>query len=107
MAPKSGAGIILSAALVHLLSPGVDSLSNPCLPAFFSEDYTALGNALCCFAALLMMGLEHTAEAFLGARAEEFEAALRDAEKLEDEEAAAAATAVGAPGYSSFRNLVL
>jgi hypothetical protein len=61
----AGAGIILSAALVHLLSPGVASLTNPCLPPFFTETYPALSYAVATGAALLMMGIEHMASDFL------------------------------------------
>mmetsp|Transcript_1481 Transcript_1481/g.1961 ORF Transcript_1481/g.1961 Transcript_1481/m.1961 type:complete len:331 (+) Transcript_1481:25-1017(+) len=43
-----GSGIILATALVHMLSPASENLSNECLPPVFSEDgYPAFAPAIC------------------------------------------------------------
>ncbi len=48
-----GAGVILATALVHMLFPAVENLTNPCLPAGFGE-YPALAHAICLFAVLAL-----------------------------------------------------
>lgn len=47
-----GSGVILATALVHMLLPSNESLTNPCLPAAFSEDYGAFSAVFCLFAIL-------------------------------------------------------
>ena len=37
-----GTGVVLSCALIHMLLPGVESLTSECVPASVSEDYPAL-----------------------------------------------------------------
>ena len=37
-----GTGVVLSCALIHMLLPGVESLTSACVPASVSEDYPAL-----------------------------------------------------------------
>jgi uncharacterized membrane protein len=37
-----GTGVVLSCALIHMLVPGVESLTSECVPASVSEDYPAL-----------------------------------------------------------------
>ncbi len=42
-----GTGVILATALVHMLSPSDQALTNPCLPTIFTEDYTSFSGAFC------------------------------------------------------------
>ena len=37
-----GTGVVLSCALIHMLLPGVESLTSECVPVSVSEDYPAL-----------------------------------------------------------------
>ena len=37
-----GTGVVLSCALIHMLLPGVESLTSECVPVSVSEDYEAL-----------------------------------------------------------------
>ena len=37
-----GTGVVLTCALVHMLLPGVESLTSECVPVSVSEDYEAL-----------------------------------------------------------------
>lgn len=39
--------VILATALVHMLTPAFENLSNPCLPETFTEDYGAWPGAIC------------------------------------------------------------
>lgn len=47
-----GAGVILATAWVHMFSPADQILTNPCLPALFTETYTSWAGALALLAAL-------------------------------------------------------
>jgi zinc transporter 1/2/3 len=47
-----GSGVILATALVHMLIPSTESLTNPCLPKEFSDDYGAFSAVFCLFAML-------------------------------------------------------
>ncbi|KAJ3099420.1 high-affinity Zn(2+) transporter zrt1 [Phlyctochytrium planicorne] len=47
-----GAGVILCTAFIHMLSPAIELLTNPCLPTFFTETYTSLASAIALFGAL-------------------------------------------------------
>jgi hypothetical protein len=42
MCKTVGTGVVLSCALIHMLVPGVESLTSECVPASVSEDYPAL-----------------------------------------------------------------
>jgi len=44
-----GTGVILATALVHMLNPAVQNLTDPCLPTIFS-DYTSFAGAISLFA---------------------------------------------------------
>jgi len=44
-----GTGVILATALVHMLNPAVQNLTDPCLPAIFSN-YTSFAGAISLFA---------------------------------------------------------
>ena len=41
-----GTGVVLSCALIHMLLPGVESLTSECVPASVSEDYEALADLI-------------------------------------------------------------
>ncbi|KAJ3098332.1 high-affinity Zn(2+) transporter zrt1 [Phlyctochytrium planicorne] len=47
-----GAGVILCTAFIHILSPAIELLTNPCLPTFFTETYSSLACAIALFGAL-------------------------------------------------------
>lgn len=41
-----GTGVLIATAFVHLLPTAFVSLTDPCLPGFWSEDYTAMTGAI-------------------------------------------------------------
>ncbi|KAJ3101533.1 high-affinity Zn(2+) transporter zrt1 [Phlyctochytrium planicorne] len=47
-----GAGVILATAFIHMLSPAMELLTNPCLSTFFTETYRSSAAALAVFGAL-------------------------------------------------------
>ncbi|KAJ3117944.1 high-affinity Zn(2+) transporter zrt1, partial [Phlyctochytrium bullatum] len=47
-----GAGVILATAFVHMFTPANELLTNPCLPTFFTETYTATAAAIALLGAL-------------------------------------------------------
>jgi solute carrier family 39 (zinc transporter), member 1/2/3 len=53
-----GTGVLLSTAFVHLLPTAFVSLTNPCLPSFFSKRYTPLAGLIAMTAVLLVIALE-------------------------------------------------
>lgn len=52
-----GTGVILACALVHMLQPSNEALSNACLPTTFSQDYS-FAYAFCLIALILMHFLD-------------------------------------------------
>lgn len=59
-----GTGVLLATAFVHLLPMAFESLTDPCLPYFFSEGYTPLPGFISMVAAIMVTGVE----SFLTAR---------------------------------------
>ena len=53
-----GTGVLIATALVHLLPTAFISLTDPCLPAFFNEQYTALAGAIALAAIFLITIVE-------------------------------------------------
>jgi len=53
-----GTGIVLACALVHMLLPAVESLTGPCVPASFNEDYPAFPYLFAMLAALAVQSIE-------------------------------------------------
>ncbi|KAL1593891.1 hypothetical protein SLS60_010624 [Paraconiothyrium brasiliense] len=49
-----GTGVLIATAFVHLLPTAFVSLTNPCLPPFFNEDYPALAGAIALAAVFLI-----------------------------------------------------
>jgi zinc transporter 1/2/3 len=62
-----GTGIIISCALIHMLLPANDALTNACLSASFTEDYVAYGYLFCLIGALIMHNVELVIGIVLGA----------------------------------------
>ncbi|KAI9142635.1 Zinc/iron permease [Paraphysoderma sedebokerense] len=54
-----GSGVILATAYVHMFLEAIESLTNPCLPTFFTETYPALAPVLALFATLAMHMLDY------------------------------------------------
>ncbi|KAG9258142.1 ZIP zinc transporter-domain-containing protein [Emericellopsis atlantica] len=59
-----GSGVLLATAFVHLLPMAFESLTDPCLPYFFSEGYTPLPGFVAMISAIVVTGVE----SFLTAR---------------------------------------
>ncbi|TVY82064.1 Zinc-regulated transporter [Lachnellula suecica] len=53
-----GTGVLIATAFVHLLPTAFVSLSDPCLPHFFSKGYRPLAGLVAMFSALVVVGLE-------------------------------------------------
>ncbi|QSZ29382.1 hypothetical protein DSL72_003896 [Monilinia vaccinii-corymbosi] len=53
-----GTGVLIATAFVHLLPTAFMSLTDPCLPDFFSHRYHPLTGLIAMFSALLVVGLE-------------------------------------------------
>jgi ZIP zinc/iron transport family len=53
-----GTGVLIATAFVHLLPTAFISLTDPCLPYFFSEGFHPLAGLVAMFAALVVVGLE-------------------------------------------------
>jgi solute carrier family 39 (zinc transporter), member 1/2/3 len=53
-----GTGVLIATAFVHLLPTAFMSLTDPCLPGFFSEGYHPLAGLIAMFSALVVVGLE-------------------------------------------------
>ena len=53
-----GTGVLIATAFVHLLPTAFVSLTDPCLPYFFSDGYEPLAGLIAMFSALLVVGLE-------------------------------------------------
>ncbi|KAL3425305.1 ZIP Zinc transporter [Phlyctema vagabunda] len=53
-----GTGVLIATAFVHLLPTAFTSLTDPCLPYFFSEGYNPLAGLIAMFSALIVVGLE-------------------------------------------------
>lgn len=53
-----GTGVLIATAFVHLLPTAFTSLSDPCLPHFFSKGYRPLAGLVAMFSALVVVGLE-------------------------------------------------
>ena len=60
----AGAGVMISCALVHMLLPSTESLTNECLPPLFTT-YPAFSFTLSLFASLSTHLAEHFVEAYL------------------------------------------
>ncbi|KAM0511926.1 hypothetical protein ACHAPE_009391 [Trichoderma viride] len=59
-----GTGVLIATAFVHLLPTAFSSLTDPCLPYFFSKGYTPLPGLIAMVSALVVVGVE----SFLTAR---------------------------------------
>jgi zinc transporter 1/2/3 len=55
-----GTGVLLATAFVHLLPTAFISLGDPCLPAFWTNDYPAMPGAIALFAIFIIAGIEMT-----------------------------------------------
>lgn len=79
-----GTGVLIATAFVHLLPTAFVSLTDPCLPSFFSKGYRPLAGLIAMLSALIVVGLEiflttrgaghshsHTWEAVLGGEDED------------------------------------
>lgn len=53
-----GTGVLIATAFVHLLPTAFMSLTDPCLPYFFSDGYHPLAGLIAMFSALVVVGLE-------------------------------------------------
>ncbi|KAG0645758.1 Low-affinity zinc transport ZRT2 [Hyphodiscus hymeniophilus] len=53
-----GTGVLIATAFVHLLPTAFNSLTDPCLPDFFSATYKPLAGLVAMFSALIVVGLE-------------------------------------------------
>lgn len=53
-----GTGVLLATAFVHLLPMAFESLTDPCLPHFFSEGYTPLPGFIAMVSAIMVVGVE-------------------------------------------------
>ncbi|KAE8450669.1 hypothetical protein EG329_006014 [Mollisiaceae sp. DMI_Dod_QoI] len=53
-----GTGVLIATAFVHLLPTAFISLTDPCLPDFFSVQYRPLAGLIAMFSALVVVGLE-------------------------------------------------
>ncbi|KUJ24451.1 Zinc/iron permease [Mollisia scopiformis] len=53
-----GTGVLIATAFVHLLPTAFVSLTDPCLPDFFSVQYRPLAGLIAMFSALVVVGLE-------------------------------------------------
>ncbi|KAN0093727.1 ZIP zinc transporter-like protein [Hyaloscypha variabilis] len=53
-----GTGVLIATAFVHLLPTAFVSLTDPCLPYFFSVGYHPLAGLIAMFSALVVVGLE-------------------------------------------------
>jgi len=56
-----GAGVITATGFVHIFPDAVSTLTNPCLPSFFSTTYTAAGGLFAMSAAFLVHLIEYLA----------------------------------------------
>lgn len=59
-----GTGVLIATAFVHLLPTAFESMTDPCLPYFFSKGYTPLPGLVAMTAAIIVVGVE----SFLTAR---------------------------------------
>ena len=53
-----GTGVLIATAFVHLLPTAFISLTDPCLPSFWNEDYPAMAGALALAAVFLIAVVE-------------------------------------------------
>ncbi|KAH0597590.1 hypothetical protein MHUMG1_04969 [Metarhizium humberi] len=53
-----GTGVLLATAFVHLLPMAFESLTDPCLPYFFSQGYTPLPGFVAMVSAIMVVGVE-------------------------------------------------
>lgn len=53
-----GTGVLLATAFVHLLPMAFESLTDPCLPYFFSKGYTPLPGFVAMVSAIIVVGVE-------------------------------------------------
>lgn len=53
-----GTGVLIATAFVHLLPTAFTSLTDPCLPYFFSEGYRPLPGFIAMMSAMVVVGLE-------------------------------------------------
>lgn len=53
-----GTGVLLATAFVHLLPTAFESLTDPCLPHFFSKGYTPLPGLIAMVSAIIVVGVE-------------------------------------------------
>ena len=67
----AGIGIILACALVHLLQPGNDELTNSCLSSEFTTDYNAYAYLFCMLAIIMMQFIEFMVDDYVTGRLRE------------------------------------
>ncbi|KAF4963825.1 hypothetical protein FSARC_8185 [Fusarium sarcochroum] len=53
-----GTGVLLATAFVHLLPTAFESMTDPCLPDFFSKGYTPLPGLVAMVSAIIVVGIE-------------------------------------------------
>ncbi|RSL64942.1 hypothetical protein CEP54_004443 [Fusarium duplospermum] len=53
-----GTGVLLATAFVHLLPTAFESMTDPCLPYFFSKGYTPLPGLVAMVSAIIVVGVE-------------------------------------------------
>ncbi|KAI9828642.1 MAG: hypothetical protein M1832_001745 [Thelocarpon impressellum] len=53
-----GTGVLIATAFVHLLPTAFVSLTDPCLPAFWNEGYTAMAGLIAMTSVLIVVGIE-------------------------------------------------
>lgn len=53
-----GTGVLIATAFVHLLPTAFQSLTDPCLPYFWSQGYTAMPGLIAMIAVLVVVGIE-------------------------------------------------
>ncbi|KAH6608860.1 hypothetical protein Trco_002206 [Trichoderma cornu-damae] len=53
-----GTGVLLATAFVHLLPTAFSSLTDPCLPYFFSQGYTPFPGLIAMISAIVVVGVE-------------------------------------------------
>ncbi len=60
-----GSGVILATALVHMLIPADQNLTNPCLSSVFTDTYTGFAGAFCLAAILFLHLLQFLISSYL------------------------------------------
>eukprot|EP00727_Mastigamoeba_balamuthi_P013866 m51a1_g9101 hypothetical protein (402) ;mRNA; r:76630-78371 len=66
-----GTGVILATGFIHMLMPAAETLTNECLPAWFTKDYRAFAGLLALFACLSVQFVQSLAMVHTRRRIEE------------------------------------